>query len=35
MGLNLAHKGYEYQDLLTVYFILNETRIQVNNATAL
>lgn len=24
MGLNLAHKGYEYQDLLTVYFILNE-----------
>ena len=24
MKLNYAHEGYEYQDLLTVYFILKE-----------
>jgi hypothetical protein len=24
MLLNFAHEGYEYQDLLTAYFILNE-----------
>lgn len=24
MGLSDAHKGYEYQDLLTSYFIIND-----------
>ena len=24
MALNTAHEGYEYQDLLTTYFILRE-----------
>lgn len=31
MSLNAAHEGYEYQDLLTVYYILSEI-LNGNNA---
>lgn len=34
MGLGQAHEGYEYQDLLTVYYILEEI-IQENNSIIL
>lgn len=31
MTLDKAHEGYEYQDLLTVYFILNEIFEETNS----